>query len=291
MDVLLHTTNGASKKVLWLPGEGRSVVLREADYRRFSHIGLTVHLYDALTICGDNGMTPKPITTLSILSDKTLRWQKHHPCRNLRVLWFGAKLDAEDEDAHDWYGNVQFTVPTYVMMRLWKNLYLVEMLTTSTHTATRILVTNADYSSVLPPYDPQREGGPWRLTPDGRHECLADCRRYNNQGYNGNGHILEFMVEAEPHQMGAILAESTISFKNHEQGGNGGPHDCHRSARLHMCPTPFPKDLAAKIFFEKHHRKGLQRIIASPRLAPSAERLYEDWFIERGFRPMQPWHQ
>ncbi|XP_050692302.1 uncharacterized protein LOC126983555 isoform X1 [Eriocheir sinensis] len=277
MDVLLYTTNGASKKVLWRPGGGRSVVLRETDYRLFSQVGLTVHLYDALTICGDNGMIPKPITALSTLRDKTLQWQKHHPCRNLRVLWFGAKLDGEDEDAHDWYGNVQFAFPTDVMMHHWRNFYLVEMLTTSTHTTTRILVTNADYSSVLPPYDPRTPGGSWRLTPDGRHECLADCRRYSNQGCNGDGHILEFMIEVEQFQIRTILAESTLSFRNHEQGGNGGPHDCHRSGRLPMCPTPCTKDVAAKIFFEEHQRSGLQQDMATPRLAPSAERLRMDF--------------
>ncbi|XP_050692305.1 uncharacterized protein LOC126983556 [Eriocheir sinensis] len=269
MDVHLYT----KKNVLWRPGEGSSVVLRESDYRPFCHVGRTVHLDDALHICADNWMQPKPITTLSTLSDKIWHKQNHHPCRNLRVLWFGPKLDGEDEDAHDWYGNVQFAFPTDVMMHHWRKFYLVEMLTTSTHTTTRILVTNADYSSVLPPYDPRTPGGPWRLNSEGRHECLADCRRYSNEGNNGNGHILEFMIEVEPFQIRTILAESTLSFRNHEQGGNVGPHDCHRSGRLSMCPTPLTRDEAARIFFLEHQRSSLQQNMAAPRLSPSAETL------------------
>lgn len=272
MDQHLYTKKGAAPNtVLWRPREGSSVVLKERDYQPFNQIVRTVHIPDALAICAVNGIVPKPILSLSTLKATVLHPQRSHPCRNLHVLWFGAKLDGEDEHAHDWYGNVEFAVPIDVMMLQWRNLYLVEMVQAPTQTITRILVTNADYSSVLPPYDPRTPGGPWRLTPDGRHERLVDCRRYNSKGYNRHGHTLEFMIEVTPFGMRKILDEVTISFRNHHLGLSGGPHDCHRFGKTLTCPTPFTVDEGSHIFFKEHHRLIGRQPMATPRLSPSAE--------------------
>lgn len=271
MDHQLCTSKGFPDTVLWRPREGSSVILDEAHYRSFSHIIRTVHLREAVNTCAEHGMTPRPILSLCTLNGTALSSQTNHPCRNLHVLWFRAKLDGEDEDAHDRYGNVAFVVPTNVMMQRWKNLYLVEMVTFKAYTITRILATNSDYSSVLPKYDPQTPGGPWRFTPEGRHECLVDCRRYNSEGYNKYGHILEFMIEVTLFGMRNILHEATISFRNHHQARFGDPYNCHRFGNSPPCPSPFPRDLASRIFFTEHHHFTRHQLMATPRLSLSAE--------------------
>ncbi|XP_050715022.1 uncharacterized protein LOC126997855 isoform X1 [Eriocheir sinensis] len=273
MDQHLYTTEGPPPNtVLWRPPEGGSVVLKERHYQPFSQVVRTLHIPDAIDICAKNMIAPKPIYSISTLKPKMLHWQRSHPCRYLHILWFGAKLDGENEDAHEWYGNVEFAIPIDVMLQRWKNLYFVEMVQAPTQTITRILVTNTDYSSVLPSYDPRTPGGPWRLTPDGRHERLVDCRRYNSKGYNRHGHTLEFMIEVTPFGMRKILDEVTISFRNHHQALSGGPHVCHRFGKTRTCPTPFIKDKSSHLFFEEHHRLiGRQPMATTPRLSPSAE--------------------
>lgn len=272
MDQHFYTTKGPPpNNVLWRPQAGSSVVLKEGDYRPFSQVVRTLHIPEALAICAENGIAPKRIESLSTLNAKVLYWQRHHPCRNLRIIWFGARLDEEEEDAHEWYGNVEFAISIHTMMQRWKNLYFVEMMTTKTQTITRILVTNSDYSSVLPQYDPRISGGPWRLTPDGQHQRLVDCRRYNSKGYNRNGHILEFMIEVTPFGMKKILDEVTISFRNHHLALCGGPHDCHRFGKTLTCPTPFTMEKSSMIFFTEHNRLIARQPMATPKLSPSAE--------------------
>ncbi|XP_050715024.1 uncharacterized protein LOC126997855 isoform X2 [Eriocheir sinensis] len=272
MDQHLYTTKGpAPNTVLWRPREGSSVVLKESDYQPFSQVVRTLHIRDALDICAENMIAPKPIHSVSTLKATVLHWQRSHPCRKLHVLWFSAKLDGEDEDAHEWYGNVEFAIPVSIMLQRWRNLYFVEMVQAPTQTITRILVTNADYSSVLPSYDPRTPGGPWRLTPDGRHERLVDCRRYNSKGYNRHGHVLEFMIEVTHFGMRKILDEVTISFRNHHLALSGDPHVCHRFGKTFTCLTPFIKDKSSHLFFKEHHRLIGRQPMATPRLSPSAE--------------------
>lgn len=267
MDQHLYTTKGPVGTVLWRPHKDNSVVLNPTDYSPFSQVVRTVHLNDALDICVNHCMQPKPIVSLSCLRREVL--PHYHPCKRLHVLWFGAKEDDSDEDKHDWYGNVEFTMPVNTMMQHWKNYYLVEMVSAPTHSITRILVTNSNYS-VLPVYDPRTHGGAWHLTASGQHEKLNDCRRYNNDGYNGNGHTLEFMIEVTPTGMQKILFETEISFRNHVEAASDLAHVCHRFKGPRKCPTPFTRAWTSRCFFKEHHRLKATRPMAEPRLSPSA---------------------
>ncbi|XP_045103133.1 uncharacterized protein LOC123499327 [Portunus trituberculatus] len=280
MDQHLYTTKGSLPTVLWRPQRGSSVVLKPKHYRPFSQVVRTVHLNDALTICIEHGMTPKPIVSLSSLKGDVLR--SYHPCKRLHVLWFGAKEDDSDEDEHDWYGNVEFAISADTMMQRWKNYYLVEMVTAPTHSITRILVTNSDYSSVLPVYDPHTYGGAWYLTTDGQHEKLSDCRRYNGEGYNGNGHTLEFMIEVTPLGMKKILFETEISFRNHVEAASDRAHVCHRSRGPRKCLTPFTRAWTSRWFFKEHHRLRANGPMAKPRLSPSAHEFLKYFLAMEG---------
>ncbi|XP_063874431.1 uncharacterized protein LOC135107924 isoform X2 [Scylla paramamosain] len=268
MDQHLYTTKGSPGTVLWRPRKGSSVVLNPTDYCPFSQVVRTVHLNDALDICVKHSMEPKPIVSLSSLRRDVL--PSYHPCKRLNVLWFGAKENDNDEDEHDWYGNVEFAISVDTMMQRWKNYYLVEMMTAPTHSITRILVTNSDFSSVFPVYDPRTHGGAWYLTTDGQHEKLTDCRRYNGEGYNGNGHSLEFMIEVTLTGMKKILFETEISFRNHVEAASERPHVCHRFRGHRKCLTPFTRAWTSRWFFKEHHRLRANGPMAQPRLSPSA---------------------
>ncbi|KAK4308705.1 hypothetical protein Pmani_019619 [Petrolisthes manimaculis] len=264
-----------SRKVLWRPGEGTSVVPGPNMYRNFTHISRTVHLFEALDVCVRGRMVSNPVNALCSIKKSVLHRQNGHPCRNIQVLWFGAKIDDDDVDTHDWYGNVEFSIPVSTLLERWKNYYLVEMLTAPTHSATRILVTNTCYDGVLPRYDPWKRGGSWQVIRRGTSRVLTDCRRYNSQGNNRHGHTLEFMIEATQVGLGKILDASTLSFRNHEDAvDTNRPHVCHRfmQSRGEFCPVPFTRERGSAEFFFEHANLNSRSRIAKPNLSPSAER-------------------
>ncbi|KAG0714948.1 hypothetical protein GWK47_013067 [Chionoecetes opilio] len=282
MDHHLYTTKVSppGHTVLWRPQKDSGVALKPSDYRPFSHVVRTVHLQDSLDICVTGCITPKPITSLSSLKRSVLR--QNHPCKRLHVLWFGVKYDDVDEDAHDWYGNVEFAIPIDSLMQRWTKYYLVEVMTAPTHSTTRILVTNSDYSSILPVYDPHTRGGGWHITPDGRHMQLGDCRRYNGDGYNKHGHIIEFMIEVTPFGMRKIVEETVMSFKNHEEAVTDTPHVCHRFKGPPNCPTPFTRACTSRWFFHEHGRLNTHQLLVRPKLSPSAEELLQYFLTMEG---------
>ncbi|KAK8739621.1 hypothetical protein OTU49_003431 [Cherax quadricarinatus] len=276
MDQLLYTTKGPKPTMFWLPGNGRNIAPGPSSYRPFDQIVRTVHLYEALDICVDQQMIPKPITSRSIINMNHLH--PNHPCKNLQVLWFGTQR-SEDEEEHDWYGNVSFSLPVDLLLKHWKHCFLVELMSAPTHTATRLLLTNTDYSSVLTKYDPNTKEGPWLKASFGHLE-LTDCLRYNNIGYNKHGHTLEFMIEVTPFGQRKILEMCEISFRNHSEATNKTlPHVCHRFQNMaNPCPSPFTSSICSRIFFREHSRLGRRLCIAHPRLSRSAEFLMHYYF-------------
>ncbi|XP_071538181.1 uncharacterized protein [Panulirus ornatus] len=272
MDNLLYTTKNDRPTVFWRPGNGRSIVPHNFFYQSFSHIVRTVHIHEALDICAHHELRPKFIYSCSSLSKKHLRYSRNHPCRNLRVLWFGTRASNADEDKHEWYGNVEFALPADILLKRWKYWFLVEMISAPTHTVTLLLITNTDYSSVLPQYDPHREGGQWVVSSQG-HFVLSDCLRYNDEGYNKHGHALEFMIEVTPYGQKKILEECEISFRNHFKAiDNNRPHVCHRFQKSDFqCPSPFSTAFGSMVFFHEHQRKRMYLSLATPRLSNSAE--------------------
>ncbi|XP_064116852.1 uncharacterized protein LOC135222643 isoform X5 [Macrobrachium nipponense] len=278
MDDLLFEKKGPNPKVLWRPHHGRPVAPSASSYRPFQQIVRTIHVQDALHACLDQILQPKPIYSKSTLNRSFLEKSKsNHPCKNLMVLWFGTEppRNQGNEEMHDWYGNVQFGVSTDFLMHRWKNFYLVEMETTPKHTVSRILITNRDYSKVLPLYDPWQEGGPWYITSKG-HFVLTDCSRYNGEGMNKNGHTLELMIEGKVLDQMAILNECIITFRNHSKTVRDGEHAlalCHRSRfSKENCPSPLTSVQASIRFFDQHRRMAMISPVATPRLSESAEK-------------------
>ncbi|XP_045603186.1 uncharacterized protein [Procambarus clarkii] len=268
MDRHLFSTRSPKSTVFWLPGNGRSIAPQHNSYRPFDRIVRTVHIPEALDICAHHQMIPKPIVSHSVLNRNHLR--ADHPCANLCVLWFGIK-NLEDEEKHDWYGNVEFALPADYLLQVWKYCFLVEIMSTPTHTATRLLITNTDYSAVLSKYDPCTAGGPWVKT-SGGNMGLTDCFRYNNIGYNKHGHSLEFMIEVRPFGQRAILENCEISFRNHlEANDYSNPHVCQRFQKTATpCPAPFAGALSSRIFFGEHARLGRFSKLYTPRLSWTA---------------------
>ncbi|XP_045603187.1 uncharacterized protein [Procambarus clarkii] len=281
MDQHLYTTKGPKPTVLWLPGNGRSISPNLNSYRAFDHIFRTVHVHEALEICMDQKMIPKYIISLSSLNRKFLK--HNHPCKNLRVLWFGTNHPEADEEEHNWYGNVEFRLPVDLLLKHWKYCFLVEIMSAPTHTATRLLLTNKDYSAVLSKYDPYTPGGPWLKTTEG-HLGLTDCLRYNNIGYNRHGNTLEFMIEVTAYGQEKILENCEISFVNHSEAKDKSrPHVCHRFQKSENgCPSPFARALGSRIFFHEHTRLARFSRIAKPRLTQSSEYYLQRYFTMDG---------
>lgn len=199
MDHRLYTETGPEGDiVLWQPQIVSTVVLEESDYRPFTQVTPTVLLREALRINAKKRKTP------------TLDCADHYI--NRQILMLRAKLDEEDEDEYDWQGHVRFNIPINVVMRLWKNFYLKDIVQEATHIKTHILVTNSDHSSVLHPYHPRASHGSWRLTSAGRHECLINCRGYNS--FNKQRHTLELMIEATRNEISQMLYHATSSVRN-----------------------------------------------------------------------------
>ncbi|XP_042855919.1 uncharacterized protein LOC122242649 [Penaeus japonicus] len=292
MDRLLYTTKGAQPKTLWLPRPGRVLARNHEPYRRFHGVIRTVHLEDAIDICVERRMTPRPVSALSRIKQNIL--SRHHPCRSLEVLWFGTRSDQDDEDVHDWYGNVQFSFPADVFLDHFAFCFLVEILTAPTHTATRLLITNSDYSSVLDPYSPYRKGGPWYVNARGEHFALRDCARFNDQGFNRHPHELEFMVEMTPHGQHQILKEAEISFRNHEAAIDlTKPRTCHRYQRFpsrhQACPWALSAAVASQRFFSLHQEKASSHPnIASPRLSTLAD-YFRQCYLMAEQSKVYPW--
>lgn len=278
MDDLLDQTTGPKKKVFWKPGNGRAIAPQHPQYRPFSQAVRTVHIDEALEYCMQYRMQPKHIFNNSILNRRSLK-NTNHPCKNIQVLWFGAESPPEKDEEHDWYGNIQFAIPVDLLLRRWEHRYLVEMMTAKTHTATHILITNTDYSGVLPRYDPHQQGGPWYVD-NNRHSVLVDCARFNDKGYNRNGHNLEFMIEATPADQRQLLNICELSFKNHSEARNKQrPLRCLRTQFINKsCPTPLISARAAGEFFNQHQRIAEVSNIATPRLSEKAE-FYRQIFV------------
>lgn len=205
-----------------------------------------------------------------------------HPCADLKVLWFSTCFADQDEDIPDWYGNVEFAVNAKVLLEQWKYSFLVEMMTTPTHTTSRILVTNTDYSSVLPHYDRYRVGGPWQVTSEGQF-ALISCSRFRFRGTNRHEHILEFMLEVTPEDEKRILKECQISFRNHEDAQDmKTPHVCNRYQRAGLpCPTPFPRATTATYFFQKLQQNNISLNIGIPKLSKSAQQYLQSFLEEK----------
>lgn len=276
--VLRSKDGGRGPTILWIPTDKQSLALNEESGVQFSNIIRTVHLYDAFEICYTNRMAPKQLVNYSSLSSNYLK--EDHPCSKLRVLWFGADICDAKSNAHNWYGNVQFSLPTSILAH-WKHCFLVEMVTTPTHTATRLLMTNTDYSDVLPAYDQFNHGSPWYVK-EGVHYTLGDCLRFGGKGVNRHGHILEFLVEASVEDEMMILEESELSFVNHRLARNMKvAHVCHRHQRsFGVCPTPFSAAESARQFFSAFNKVvGFVGHIFD-NFSPSAKKLYRDFMKE-----------
>lgn len=273
-DTVLKKLEGqrSGQTLLWLPGSGRHVSEGPDSYRPFSHITRTLHLEDALQVCTRWRIPPKNIITFSSIDSRSLPTQ--HPCRELQVLWFSANMSEQEEDEHDWYGNVEFAVSASVLLERWRYCFLVEMMTTPTHTVSRILLTNTDFSSVLRPYNPFRAGGPWQVSSEGQMG-LHKCSRYKFKGYNRHPHILEFLLDVTEEDEKKILQECQLSFKNHEEAQDlSVRHVCNRHQRAKTpCPSPFPRITAATLFAARLQmmNSSLSKI---PKLSSSARQLY-----------------
>ncbi|KAK7074969.1 hypothetical protein SK128_004901 [Halocaridina rubra] len=250
----LKGSNGKWRKILWRPGSGRHIDEGPSSYRPFTNIVRTLHLDDALQVIAKNRIEPKNIITFSSIAASVL--PPDHPCSNLRILWFSAKLDNEKDDDPNWYGNVQFAVSCDMLVNLFKYCFLVEIMTTPTHTTSRLLLTNKDYSAVLPRYYRERTGGPWQVSSEG-HKALIHCSRYKFRGENIFDHVLEFMLEVTQEDEHKLLSKCKISFMNHENAADCTiPHVCNRYQRVHaQCPTPYSCEETAQKFYE-----GIQQL-------------------------------
>lgn len=272
--------------ILWRPGSGRHVSEGPNSYRPFTHITRTVHLEDAATICITQRIEPKKVVTFSSIDSREL--PPAHPCEDLKVLWFSTctRLAGQDEDEPDWYGNVEFAVNAKILQEQWKYSFLVEMMTTPTHTTSRILVTNTDYSAILPHYDRYRAGGPWQVTPEGQF-ALISCSRFRFRGTNRHEHILEFMLEVTPEDEKKILNECQISFKNHEEAQDmTTPHVCNRYQRAGLpCPTPFPRYTTATHFFHMLQQNNIPVNLGMPKLSKSAQQYLWSFLEEEKTKP------
>lgn len=284
-DTLLKKLDGknSGQTLLWLPGSGRHVSEGPDSYRPFTHITRTLHLEDAVEVCANWRIPPKNIITFSSIDSRSL--PPGHPCSDLRVLWFSANVSGEVEDQHDWYGNVEFAVNASVLLERWKYCFLVEMMTTPTHTTSRILLTNTDFSGVLRPYSPFRAGGPWQVSAAGQM-ALHKCSRYRFKGTNRHSHILEFLLDVRKADEKKILRECQLSFKNHEEAQDlTVRHVCNRHQRAKTpCPTPFPQATAATVFVARLQLLNLS-IDNIPKLSSSAQQLYKKSLLQLGSQP------
>lgn len=283
-DTMLKKLEGqkSGQTLLWLPGSGRHVSEGPDSYRPFTHITRTLHLEDALKVCTSWRIPPKNIITFSSIDSRCL--PADHPCRALQVLWFSTSTSEVEEDEHDWYGNVEFAVSASLLLERWKYCFLVEMMTTPTHTTSRILLSNTDFSSVLQPYSPFRAGGPWQVSPEGQL-ALHKCSRYQFRGYNRHPHILEFLLDVTKEDEKMMLQECQLSFKNHEEAQDlSVRHVCNRHQRAKTpCPSPFPQTTTATIFTARLQMMNcpLGKI---PKLSSSARQLYDKAVQELGIQ-------
>ncbi|XP_047501558.1 uncharacterized protein LOC125047416 [Penaeus chinensis] len=295
MDKLLYARPGSHPWTLWLPRPGRCLARSPRPYRRFCRVVRTVHLKDAVDICVRRSMPPRPVTSCSsIRQSKLRRDHPDHPCRDLQVLWFGVRSDQDDQTMHDWYGNVEFSFLPDVFLNHFKFFFLVEMVTAPTHTMTRLLITNTDYSDALDPYSPYQAGGPWYVDARGEHFALENCARFNDEGFNRHPHELEFMVEMTPFGQQQILKEAEISFRNHEAATDfSKPRVCHRFQRfsyLHQgCPWAVSAAVASQMFFSHHQMAtNCHPDIASPRLSALAD-YFRQCYLMAEQSKMYPW--
>ncbi|XP_066945831.1 uncharacterized protein [Macrobrachium rosenbergii] len=272
-DLLLrkHVHNDVPKKIAWLPGRGRHIDEGEDAYEPFTHVVRTLHLDDAVQVLARNRMEPKGLVTFSSLQSGKL--PDDHPCKNLRVLWFSARLKSVRGEDPNWYGNVEFGLPCRLLPEMFRYSFLVEMMTAPTHTDSRILLTNRDYSSVLPHYNRGQIGGGWLENEDG-HFALRKCSRYRNQGTNKFDHVLEFMLEVTPKDESQILSRCKIDFKNHEDAEDTSqPHVCNRYQRKgESCPTPYTSAETAAEFRSDLRDMGVGWKKIYPKLTNHAKR-------------------
>lgn len=235
---------------------------------------------DAIDVCVKWRMEPKNITSFSCIDSRDLH--PSHPCFGLKVLWFGAHFPNQDKDEPDWYGNVQFSVDSRILLNYWNFFFLVEMMTTPTHTCSRILVTNTDYSDVLPSYDYHRAGGPWQVTYEG-DQALINCSRFRFRGTNSHHHILEFMIDVSQNDERNILQNCEVSFRNHEEAQNMKiRHVCNRYQRAGTpCPTPFSSSVTAAVFFHKLQELNVCLETGIPKLSDRAKKYLQQYLEDR----------
>lgn len=271
-DILLQKLdiNGVWKQIAWLPGSGRHINEGRKAYEPFTHLVRTIHLEDAVQVLDTNRMKPKGVVTFSSLHSQTL--PTNHPCKNLQVLWFSARLESEEEEDPNWYGNVEFAIPCDLLLEMFQYCFLVEMVTAPTHTDSRILLTNKDYSSVLPHYSRGQPGGGWLVKKDG-HFVLRKCSRYRFKGTNLFDHVLEFMLEATAEDEKKILSSCKIDFKNHQNARDKRQvHVCNRYQRRNKsCPTPYTSLETAAAFRSDLKEMGVSWKKIYPKLTKHAK--------------------
>lgn len=284
-DTLLKKLEGkaSGQTLLWLPGSGRHVSEGPDAYQPFTHVTRTLHLEDALEVCAHRRIRPKNIITFSSIDSRAL--PPGHPCADLKVLWFsaGVKDQDEGEDRHDWYGNVEFAVDASILLECWKYSFLVEMMTTPTHTTSRILLTNTDFSGVLRPYNPYCAGGPWQVSAEGQL-ALRKCSRYRFVGTNRHPHILEFLLDTSVRKEKKLLQACQLSFKNHEEAQDlTVRHVCNRYQRAKTaCPTPFPRSVTATVFAMRLQQMNVPPHYV-PKLSSESQQLYNEAMAQINF--------
>ncbi|KAK4315783.1 hypothetical protein Pmani_013021 [Petrolisthes manimaculis] len=241
---------------LWLPGQTdneRTIVPTKPDsdsakyYCEFTHITRTLHISDALNVCKNQKLEPRFIYSPSSLKRSTL--PKNNPCRNLRVLWFRTMRVGHNVNTPSRYGNVQFAVNANTLLEHWKYYYFVDIRSTPKYSASRILVTNNDYSRYLRQYDPYQYDGPWKKTDSGYME-LIKCLRYNERE-NSHKHTVEFMIEPEESDMKRLFKECTLSFTNHHSIKSPGSDYAIRCLRAGACPSSMGRKKACGTFMTK----------------------------------------
>ncbi|XP_064097860.1 uncharacterized protein LOC135209138 isoform X2 [Macrobrachium nipponense] len=263
--------NGQWKKAAWLPGSGRHINEGRDAYEPFTHVVRTIHLEDAVQVLATGRMEPKGLLVFSSLQSGAL--PDDHPCKNLKVLWFSARFKSVRGEDPNWYGNVEFVLPCRLLQEMFQYCFLVEIVTKPTHTDSRILLTNTDYSSVLPHYNIKQPGGGWMVNQDG-HLALRKCSRYRFRGTNMFDHVLEFMLEVKEEDEKKILSSCKIDFKNHEDARDTTKvHVCNRYQRLKKsCPTPYTSVETAEAFQRDLKDVGVIWKKTYPKLTKHAKR-------------------
>ncbi|XP_042229254.1 uncharacterized protein LOC121871167 [Homarus americanus] len=213
-----------------LPNGPHTLYRSLEDYKPFTNISRTIHFseYEDITKEGlkPTNIQPKHLTYLCTQQS------------NVYGLFFGI---IDDDEVHDWYGNVRLQVDFKKFMKeVRPRVYFVDVVDFKTSNISRLLLTKRNYDHYFPRYDANILGGPWFRDPSGKDWHLTNARRFNSVAKSHHEHSVEFILELSKEEFQRLYSSCKKLPVDHSRAITNEAKVCLKYKSVgKVCPSPW----------------------------------------------------